>query len=207
MSNKTQQFVRRASKEYPHAAVYDPIDPPASWIPAVSGYHINFVPKNTVHRLTDPLSGEYENPHMEYAHICEMTLINAIDFVKRWEEGELDNKCPDNAPEIPDTPINARYITGTMSLFQSRFVRGALAEIVAGNILASRGEEILRPEEHKKYKRFSDPTQKMENDGVDIITDLFMYHVKTYLPHDLDESNADRLLVIQDKKIKQERVL
>ena len=207
MSHKTQQFVRRASEEYPNAAVYDPKNPPSSWIPAVTGYYINFVPKNTVNRLTDPSAGEYENPHMEYAHICEMTLINAIDFVKRWEEGELDNKCPDNAPEIPDTPINARYITATMSLLQSRVIRGALAEIIAGNTLASRGEEILQPEEHKKYKRFSDPTQKMENDGVDIITDRFTYQVKTYLPDNLNESNADRLLVIQDGKIKQERIL
>jgi hypothetical protein len=164
MASSHQTFVEAACDDHPAAAKYDPRDPPATWVDALTARPWNWMPAAALEKMR-------ADPQPRTAVDVTLALMrNALDYARE--------EAPDVA--LPENPMAPEYVTGTLARFQTRLVAGHVAELTAAAYLESAGFELVPVTE--KY----DSATKAEQDDVDLLAaDGTTVQVKAF------ETNAD----------------
>lgn len=186
-----QRFVAQAADNHPDATKYDPRDPPATWVDAATARPWNWLPEGALDRMRAA-----RDPHSEAVEITIELMISGLEWCER----------PDtDAPLLPENPLAARYVTGTLARFQRRLVKGHEGEAAAEAHLLAKGVNLVEASDDSRWTNATE----MENDGVDLVDDSGRtWQVKAYKVDEAerDELTADRLIEVTSDGVR-ERVL
>lgn len=179
-ANEVQTFVAQATERHPNA-VRSTRSPQASWIDRCSAQPWNWLPKNALDRIRTS-----DDPQITTVNIV-IEMMEAALTSDKWEDEPM--------PALPDNPMAAQYVTGTLERFEQRLVKGHIGEALGEEYLNASGKTVVDAATLDKF----DSTTEAEKAGVDLVTsDGATYQVKAYetTQDDRDDMNADWLLEV-----------